>query len=143
MIYNIGLFLALIPSAVMDIRTKELPVIWLSVMAAAGLIMRIILKDQPWMILTTTLLSAMGCLLTVILSKGLGWGDVFLVSACGVFSGPAELIPAMLISTLAAVIFGGIRIAMKKATFRSRFPFAPFLLLGFVVIKILDAAGGS
>ena len=143
MIYTIGLLLTLVPSAVMDIRTKNLPVIWLSVMAAAGLIMRIILKDQPWMILLTTVLAAMVCLLTVILSKGLGWGDVFLVGACGVFSGPADLVPAMLISTLAAVIFGGIRIAMKKATFKSRLPFAPFLLLGFAVTKILDAAGGS
>ena len=141
--YDIGLILVLIPSAIMDIMTKKLPIVWLSVMAVIGLTVRFIRHDQAWLILGVSVLAAMVCLTTAYLSKGLGWGDVFLVGACSVFAGPWDLVPALLIATLTAVIFGGIRIAIKKATLKTRLPFAPFLLLGAAVVKIMDLAGGS
>ena len=143
MIYNIGLMLILIPGVIMDIQRKELPVVWLTVMAAAGLAVRFIRKDQPWLVLMTSVLAVLCCLATAFLSRGLGWGDAFLVGASGILSGPADLIPSLLVSTLAAALFGGARILMKKATFKTRLPFAPFLLVGFTVTKILDMAGRS
>ena len=143
MIYDIGLMLTLIPGVIIDIRRKELPVIWLTLIAAAGLAVRFIRQDQPWLVLMSSVLAALCCLATAFLSRGLGWGDAFLVGASGILSGPAELIPSLLVSTLAAALFGGVRILMKKATFKTRLPFAPFLLVGFMVTKILDIAGGS
>ncbi len=143
MIYNIGLMLILIPGVIMDIQRKELPVVWLTVMAAAGLAVRFIRQDQPWLVLMTSVLAVLCCLATAFLSRGLGWGDAFLVGASGILSGPADLIPSLLVSTLAAALFGGARILMKKATFKTRLPFAPFLLVGYTVTKILDMAGRS
>ena len=76
--------------------------------------------------------------------EGLGFGDVKLLAASGIWIGmagvPLQLLTASL-SALAAAIF--LRIAGKPMTRQTSLPFGPFLALGLLVTLALQQAGFS
>ncbi len=68
-------------------------------------------------------------------SKGqwMGFGDVKLAFAMGLFLGFPEIVTAFLISFFAGGIFGLIAIFLKRKNLKSEVPFAPFLIIGTFV----------
>lgn len=64
--------------------------------------------------------------------RGLGGGDVKLMTVFGLYLGLDGVVPAMLYGTLLAAVAGGILILLKKVGPKDAIPLVPFLYLGVV-----------
>ena len=71
----------------------------------------------------------------VFLSRGraMGMGDVKLAAAAGLLFGWADVGLAIIIAFVVGGIVGAFTLLLKKKTMRDKLPFAPFLVLGFVI----------
>lgn len=68
--------------------------------------------------------------------RGLGGGDVKLMTVFGLYLGLDGVVPAMLYGTLLAAAAGGILILLKKVGPKDTIPLVPFLYIG-VVLTVL------
>jgi len=68
--------------------------------------------------------------------KGLGGGDVKLMTVFGLYLGLDGVVPAMLYGTLLAAAAGGVLILLKKVGPKDAIPLVPFLYTG-VVLTVL------
>lgn len=68
--------------------------------------------------------------------RGLGGGDVKLMTVFGLYLGLDGVVPAMLYGTLLAAAAGGILILLKKVGPKDAIPLVPFLYIG-VVLTVL------
>lgn len=68
--------------------------------------------------------------------KGLGGGDVKLMTVFGLYLGLDGVVPTMLYGTLLAAAAGGILILLKKVGPKDAIPLVPFLYIG-VVLTVL------
>lgn len=71
-----------------------------------------------------------------ILTDGVGEGDIKLFAACGLLLGWKLIVLAMLLAAVAAGLYGGILMAVKKAGGKTPIPFGPFIAFG-VMISLL------
>ena len=69
--------------------------------------------------------------------NGIGYGDIKLVSALAAILGLYGTIFVLFIGELAALLFAGILILLKKLTMKGRIPFAPFCYIGYIISLIL------
>ncbi|HSV31733.1 MAG TPA: A24 family peptidase [Atribacteraceae bacterium] len=65
--------------------------------------------------------------------RGMGFGDVKLAGAIGLFLGLSWTVLAILLSFLSGAVVGILLIALRKKTLKDAVPFGPFLALGAVV----------
>ena len=65
--------------------------------------------------------------------KGLGGGDVKLMTVMGLYFGLSNIMTVMLIGSVAAALAGLILISMKKIGLKDSIPLVPFLYVGMVV----------
>ncbi|WP_218111810.1 prepilin peptidase [Atribacter laminatus] len=70
--------------------------------------------------------------LYLIFPKGIGFGDVKLAGAIGLFLGFKLTILAILLSFFSGAIVGLLLIALGKKTMKDPIPFGPFLALGAI-----------
>lgn len=71
--------------------------------------------------------------LYLLFPKGIGFGDVKLAGAIGLFLGFKLTILAILLSFFSGAIVGLFLIALGKKTMKDPIPFGPFLALGAIV----------
>ena len=71
-------------------------------------------------------------LLYLLFPKGIGFGDVKLAGAIGLFLGFKLTILAILLSFFSGAIVGLLLIALGKKTMKDPIPFGPFLALGAI-----------
>lgn len=69
--------------------------------------------------------------------KGIGGGDVKLVTVVGLYMTLAQLMPMLLVSSLLAAIVSAVLLLTKRATMKTAIPLVPFLYLGILVILFL------
>jgi leader peptidase (prepilin peptidase)/N-methyltransferase len=69
--------------------------------------------------------------------KGIGFGDVKLAGAIGLFLGFRLTILALLLSFFSGAIFGLLLIALGKKTMKDPIPFGPFLAFGAIFSMFL------
>lgn len=79
----------------------------------------------------------------VILTNGMGWGDVELFFMCGIFIGLKLTVLALLISFVIGAIVGVTLMLMKKKTRKDYIPFGPYIALAVILTvfygnKIID-----
>ncbi len=65
--------------------------------------------------------------------RGMGFGDVKLALASGLILGWPDIALAIILSFVFGGIFGGVLILLRKKTMKDKIPFAPFLVLGFLL----------
>lgn len=83
---------------------------------------------------------AFGVVLLVfgLFSKGaMGVADAVVIAACGAAFGLYETVGLSFFAALYAGIFSGVLLIAKKVKRKSRIPFLPFVLLGYVTMRIL------
>jgi len=68
--------------------------------------------------------------------KAMGWGDAILAIFLGMILGWPEALIALIIAFLSGGFISLILIALKKKTFHSYIPFAPFLTLGALTVML-------
>lgn len=135
----------LIVISVIDIRLQIIPdAISLPMIAASGFWVAIH-PSLDWFSSLLGVLLGGGILyavawLYVLLRKeyGLGFGDVKLLAAIGGWLGAQAILPTLFIGSVLGAVFGvGVIIIVKKAHWRTRVPFGPFLALGAFLYMIL------
>lgn len=69
--------------------------------------------------------------------NGIGAGDVKLLSAVSFFAGFSFVVPLIFVSFVSCGIISVVLILSKKLTSKDALPFAPFILLGFILCSII------
>lgn len=69
---------------------------------------------------------------------GIGAGDIKLLSALGFFAGFSVVVTLSVASLLVCSIISIVLIGFKKLTVKDSLPFAPFILIGFLIISCLS-----
>lgn len=132
-------------AAVKDFREQTVPNRMVLAMLGAWCVILVPqLFIQPEIGLSLLFAGAVGALfagvvfLTVyfVSRRGLGGGDVKIMTVFGLYLGLDGVVPAMLYGTLLAAIAGGALILMKKAGPKDAIPLVPFLYIG-VILAVL------
>lgn len=71
--------------------------------------------------------------------EGMGFGDVKLMAALGLFFGIKNILVIALVSFIFGAIIGGILLIVKKKDGGSYIPFGPFIVVGAVVLMFVSA----
>lgn len=118
-----------------DIRTGELPVLWLFLSGVAGVV--IYMWKQPfsvWNLLGGAAVGGFLLLCSVISRESIGRGDGYLFCVTGIFLGLWEnlvlLLAALFICGAGALIL----LATKRCGRRFQIPFVPFVLAADVLL---------
>ncbi len=69
--------------------------------------------------------------------EAIGKGDAILLCVCGVAFGLYETVTSCFFAALYAGVFAVVLLLRKKAGRKSRIPFLPFLLLGYITMRLL------
>lgn len=87
--------------------------------------------DDRWIaILSGGGIGAVFALIAWIYPRGMGWGDVKLVAALGLYLGFPGILGAVFIASLTGILAGGTFLLIKKKGLRQEIPFGPFLAFG-------------
>lgn len=128
----------LIALTFIDIDTFRLPDILVIILAAAGMV-KILAGGNPS--LFTCLVGSMAAggvffLVAYFYPEGMGWGDVKLVAAIGLYLGYPAVFYAVFLASLLGVIFGGLNLLIRRKTLKEPIPFGPFLAAGAVLVLL-------
>jgi len=133
----LGLILvtALVPITFIDLEVKRIPN-WITGPAAIALLIAgtaLDLSGQPERLIAAAIVVAPFLLLTLVLSRHMGMGDVKLMGVLGLALGKA-LAPGLFIAFLTGTIVGvGLMAKYGSAARRMQVPFGPFLALGGLI----------
>lgn len=82
----------------------------------------------------------LGLLALLIFKKeGMGFGDVKLMAALGLFFGIKYILVIALVSFVLGAIIGGILLICKKKQSDSYIPFGPFIVIGAIILMFISA----
>lgn len=143
MISCIGSAVLLMPCIFLDIKIRKLPVWYMAVLGAAGIIFSLFWVKKSWLSIAGGI--SIG-LLMILLAKAsreaVGYGDGLLIASVGAWYGFTQTLSAVLLALLITGISGAaLMIFRKKRNFR--LPFAPFLGLGCLLTRLLFWFGGG
>lgn len=68
--------------------------------------------------------------------EAIGYADGVIILACGVAFGLYETVTAIFFAAVFAGCFSGVLLVIRKVGGKSRIPFLPFLLLGYVTMRV-------
>lgn len=136
----------LLALTVTDLRFFSLPDTLVGILAVAGILRSAVLGVPAY---DDSLLGGLlGLLLLGVLTlatreRAMGWGDVKLAGAMGLLLGLGPLLIALLLAFTAGGIVGGILLALKRATPKSRIPFGPFLAGATALLLLVPSFYGA
>ncbi len=139
MISVVGSILLLAPAVVMDVRKKRLPLVFLAVFGAAGIVVNLCFENLKWPdIAAGVAVGGLFLLISKITREQIAYGDGVLVGSLGAWIGGGLLSGAVLIGLLSGGAFGLFLILIRKRSRKHRLPFAPFLSFGCGIMLILN-----
>jgi len=134
------LTLILIPVVIFDLREKRIPDLYVLPGICIFLIKRIAESEFP--IYTIIITGAVGFIFIFflsVLSRGkIGVGDAKLSALIALALGLKLWMAAIFIASFTGVVFALVMIALRKMSWKTRLPFAPFLALGSMVPFFLE-----
>ena len=143
-IINAVLFLFLVICAVTDIRHKEIYLKVLIPFAIAGLILFIIYRPVS---IFEEILGIMTGLVFIglwAISDGkIGLGDALLMTVTGIFKGGRENAGLIMTAMLMSAVYSIYCLAAKKADRHTKFAFAPFILISFIIMTLCGFIGSK
>jgi leader peptidase (prepilin peptidase)/N-methyltransferase len=139
-----ALIIALVYLAYIDFRSFQLPNVITLPMIAIGIIFNVV--GMPYPGLASPIGSLLGAIAGFALlwaldkmyywtkeQHGIGLGDVKLLSALGAWLGLGAIPNILLIASITGVLGGVLWLRFQKQTFRSAFPFGPFLAFAGII----------
>ena len=134
----------LIPCAVLDIRKRKLPVIWLMVLMTAAFVTNLVLKRVSlWELIAGILYGGLFMLVSVLTKGSIGFGDGIMIAAAGALTGVLFVMSASIFGFLSAGIFGLVYIKVKKMDRKTKLPFAPFFTGACLLLEVLEMLQGG
>ena len=132
------LLLYLCAAAVLDVRTKELPLLFLAAGGACAIAMQLLSGELTVLQMLCGAIPGLGLLLAArITRQAVGYGDGALLLIPGLFLG---LLPTVLLLLCALLIAAGTGIflmAVKRWKKKQELPFVPFLYAGYILVLLL------
>ncbi len=135
LIGEIVLLGALFAAAWMDYRKKELPLVFILSIVAAGFVFQVIVQRLGiWDILLGGLIGALFLGIGKITKQSFGYGDGLMLIATGIFLGFERNVFLIMLGLFVAAVFSiGLLIFRKKGK-KDEIPFMPFLFGGYVLL---------
>ena len=131
--------IVLVIEAVTDFKKKEVNIVFPVLLAAAATVMLFFTKDIS--LLNSIIGIAEGVLLILIsfLTKGeIGMGDGILLAACGLMLGGKDNLIMFFFACLSSAIVSALIMLIKKADKKTKIPFVPFMIPGFLIMVLLS-----
>ena len=125
-------FSILIVLSFYDLKYLKLPNLLIFISYSLGIINFLILYLNLQLIYGLAFGFCFFYLLYLLFPKGIGFGDVKLAGAIGLFLGFRLTILAVLLSFFSGAIVGLLLIALGKKTMKDPIPFGPFLAFGAI-----------
>ncbi len=134
MIVTAGVCFVLLLIALNDWKTMEIDVILIVAVLAGALLLR--KNDLNWHVFVGDMgsVSVFMILMNIFIASSFGMGDIELMAVSGILLGWQLNILAMMIAIMTAGIYGGYLLIIKKVSRDRRIPFAPFLVLGILMM---------
>lgn len=131
----VGIFLLINTGC--DLKRKEIPLWSILIFGGIGIIL-VFFRD------TAELMSYIGGLLTGLLVIGtaaatketVGYGDGMIVAVCGIYLGFFRTFFVLFYGLLLCAVVSAVLVVMKKRTGKTRVPFLPYLLFGYVCLSL-------
>ncbi len=139
-----GLGIILIPCMITDIRYRIIPPLYMGgCLIAAVLVNRFVLKMDGWPMLFGVILGLAFIGISLMSHGDIGLGDGILVMVLGAWCGFGTALFMTFIAMVCAMIVGIITVSLKKDSFKTELPFAPFFSIPWVFLVILKIAEGG
>lgn len=132
------LLLLLIPTAIQDIKEKNVSVFITIAGLSASILINIVL--EPNNILKVFICAIPGTFLLIcawITNEAIGYGDGMVLLGVGNIIGLKEGTESLFIALLIAGIFSCVLMIIKRANRATTVPFIPFLLIGVLSIGVI------
>lgn len=138
MIRYLAVLALLLPEALIDIRKHEINVIIPGGFAILGVVLTIIVRDIPYISVTVGIVEGLLIILISYLTKEqIGHGDGIIIAATGTLLGWKSNLIMFFSACFMSAIVAVILMIIKKADKKSRIPFVPFLIPGFLISVLL------
>ena len=131
--------IVLVIEAVTDFKKKEVNIVFPVLLAAAAAVMSFFTKDIS--LINAIIGTGEGLLLILIslLTKGeIGMGDGILLAACGLMLGGRDNLIMFFFACLSSAIVSALIMIIKKADKKTKIPFVPFMIPGFLIMVFLS-----
>lgn len=142
-IFTFIVLLLVAAAAVKDFKSRQIPDTVNILIVVIGFVKIIVLAEMRKSSIVGFVCAAV--LMTIcklVMKDGLGEGDVKLISALGFFLGISRFIPFMVITSLVSVIVATVMVILKKMKKNDSLPFAPLVLVGYILNMIFLYLGG-
>jgi Flp pilus assembly protein protease CpaA len=133
-------------AAYLDVKTRKIPnklvltmlAVWLVLMACYVIVdIEAALKLLVQSLIGGAAAGVFFLLIYFVSRKGIGGGDIKLVTVMGLFMTLAKLMPMLFFSSLLSAIVSGVLLLTKRATMKTAIPLVPFLYFGTLIILFL------
>ena len=132
------LHLALFAASLWDIRQRKLPIAFMALLFATGLVMQLVIGELSiWEIALGILTGGLLTGVSFISKQAIGLGDALMFVASGAFLGLINNLWLMLLSFSLAAVCSVVLIILRKARWKSSIPFMPFMFTAHIVLQLL------
>ena len=132
------LLLFLCAAAIIDVRTKELPLLFLAAGGAGAIVLSLLKGEVSVLQMLLGCLPGAGLLLAArITDQGVGYGDGALLLIPGILLGLFPVILLLFCALLAAALTGIFLMIVKKWKKKRSLPFVPFLYVGYILLLLM------
>ena len=129
----------LIIEAVTDFKKKEVNIIFPILLAVAAVVMLFFSKDISLINAIIGIAEGLLLILISVLTKGqIGLGDGILLAACGLMLGGRDNLIMFFFACLSSAVVSALIMIIKKADKKTKIPFAPFMIPGFLIMVLLS-----
>ena len=125
---------SLIVLAFIDIDHKFIPDRFHVIIAICGILLMFFAKDISWLDRVIGLFAiSVPLYIIVLITGGMGEGDVKLFAVCGFLLGWKLILLTMLLSSIFAAVIGIILMVNKKATRKTELPYGPYIAFASII----------
>jgi len=122
---------------VRDVNKKEVGLLIPAINAIAAVVMYFVFKDMSIGVLLMGLAEGMAIMvLSRLTGESVGFGDGVILCSTGMMLGWRYNLCMFFSACLICAVFGAILMMFKKADKKTRIPFVPFLIPGFILTVI-------
>jgi leader peptidase (prepilin peptidase)/N-methyltransferase len=126
-----------------DLIRKEISLIPVGIMAAVGALCSVLAGEWTGIYVLLQFLPGVLVLIFAKISREyIGYGDGWVLLSLGCFLSVDDLVGMCMISLTCAGFVALFMLLVMHRGRRTQIPFVPFLLIGYVVIRITTGAGG-
>lgn len=124
-------------AAIWDMRMRCVPIGYLLVGTVAVIVMQIGMENVEWYLCGFgAMCGGIFLLISRCSKEGIGYGDSWMILNLGIFLGVWRLTVVLLTAFLGAAVAAVYGVASGKCGRKSRIPFLPFLLVGYVGVLV-------